>query len=126
MKTMKHAALAAATILALASAGASAQQQAEPTYKGDPAVYKLIFEDANFRVIEVNRPKGVHDKVHGHPTPSVVYHVTDCKTKTYAADGKTNVTDRKAGTAGAVPVIASHTAENVGDADCKQVFVEKK
>ena len=126
MKTMKRAALAAAAIMGVASAGALAQQPAEPTYKGDPSVYKLIFEDANFRVIEVNRPKGVHDKVHGHPSPGVVYHITDCKTKIYAADGKTNVTDRKAGTAGSVPVISAHTAENIGDSDCKQVFVEKK
>jgi hypothetical protein len=26
----------------------------------------------------------------------------------------------------AVPVIASHSAENTGSADCKKIFVEKK
>jgi hypothetical protein len=101
-------------------------QTAEPTYKGDPSVYKLIFEDANFRVIEVNRKKGVHDKTHGHPSPSVVYNITDCKTRQYAPDGKTSENDRKAGTANAVPVIASHSAENIGPEDCRQLFVEKK
>jgi len=115
----------AAIAVGLISTSASAQT-AEPTYKGDPSVYKVIFEDANFRVIEATRKKGVHDKAHGHPVPSVVYNVTDCKTKQYAADGKTMERESKAGTVTAVPVIASHSAENTGTADCKQIFVEKK
>jgi hypothetical protein len=115
----------ATVVMAGASINATAQT-AEPSYKGDPDVYKVIFEDANFRVIEANRKKGVHDKVHGHPAPSIVYSVTDCKTKQYAADGKTMERESKAGTVTAVPVIASHSAENTGAADCKQIFVEKK
>jgi len=118
-------AFAAAAVLGIASTGAIAQT-AEPTYKGDPSVYKLIFEDANFRVIEATRKPGVHDKVHGHPSPSIVYFLTDCPTKQYDADGKATETTGKAGTARAVPVIASHSAENTGTADCKQIFVEKK
>jgi hypothetical protein len=116
--------LSAALIVGTAS-GAVAQM-AEPTYKGDPSVYKVIFEDANFRVIEGIRKKGVHDKVHSHPVPFVVYSVTDCKTKLYAADGKTTELDTKADTASALPAIASHSAENTGNADCKQIFFEKK
>jgi hypothetical protein len=115
----------AAIILVIASTGSIAQT-AEPTYKGDPSVYKVIFEDANFRVIEANRKKGVHDKVHGHPVPSIVYFLTDCPTKQYAADGKTTESTGKAGEARAVPVITSHSAENIGTADCKQIFVGKK
>jgi hypothetical protein len=114
-----------ATVLATISSVALAQN-APPTYQGDPSVYKVIFEDQNFRVIETLRKKGVHDKSHSHPVPSVVYNLTDCKTKLYGADGKTRETERKAGTADAVPVIASHSAENVGNADCKQIFFEKK
>jgi hypothetical protein len=115
----------AAMIVGMASTGAVAQT-AEPTFKGDPNVYKLIFEDANFRVIEATRKAGVHDKVHGHPAVSIVYNLTDCNTKVYAADGKTTENIRKAGTVQAVPVVASHSAENIGTADCKQIFVEKK
>jgi hypothetical protein len=101
-------------------------QTAEPSYKGDPDVYKVIFEDANFRVIEATRKKGVHDKVHSHPLPSVVYNITDCTTKQYSPDGKASEATAKAGTARAVPVIPSHSAENTGAADCKQLFVERK
>jgi hypothetical protein len=49
-----------------------------------------------------------------------------CKTKLYAADGKTTELESKAGTATALPVIASHSAENTGNADCTQIFFEKK
>jgi len=108
------------------TATAAIAQTAEPTFKGDPSVYKVIFEDANFRVIEANRPAGVKDKPHGHPSPSIVYNVNDCKTKLTAADGKTRESITKAGTANAVPIIASHTAENIDKTPCKQVFVEKK
>jgi hypothetical protein len=115
----------AAAFFAVTSTAAFAQT-AEPTYKGDPSVYKLIFEDANFRVIEATRKPGVHDKVHGHPSPAIVYFLTDCPTKTYDAAGKATEATGKAGTARAVPVITSHSAENTGTADCKQLFVEKK
>lgn len=110
-----------ATALALTASWALAQT-APPTYQGDPDVYKVIFEDQNFRVIAVTRKKGVHDKAHGHPLPSIVYNIT----KIYAADGKTNEVPGKAGTANAVAPVASHSAENIGPADCQQIFVERK
>ena len=101
-------------------------QTAEPTYKGEPDVYKVIFEDANYRVIEANRKKGVRDKVHSHPVPSISYNLSDCKSKQYFPDGKTTEQSSKAGTVTAIPVIASHSAENISDIDCKQIFIEKK
>jgi hypothetical protein len=117
----------AAIVMGFASSGAVAQQKMEPTYKADPDVYKVIFEDDNFRVIEATRKKGVHDKPHAHPVPSVVYNVTDCKTKLYDGAGKVvREGERKAGSASASPVTDNHSAENTGTADCKQVFVEKK
>lgn len=125
MKKISLALIVSLSVAGLTS-GADAQT-AEPTYKGDPDVYKIIFEDANFRVIEATRKKGVHDKIHSHPVASVVYLVTDCPTRVYDADGKFVREDAgKAGTVIAVPVIAAHSAENIGSADCKSVFFEKK
>jgi hypothetical protein len=123
MKTLRTALLCGGLCVAAAAAFA---QAAEPSYKADPDVYKVIFEDANFRVIAVDRKKGVHDKLHSHSLPSIVYNVTDCKTKLYAADGKSVERDAKAGTADAAPVTPGHSAENIGTADCKQLLVEKK
>lgn len=104
---------------------AALAEPAEPTYKGDPDVYKIIYEDANLRIIEAVRKAGVTDKLHGHPVASVLYNVTDCKTKVNA-DGKSTETDAKAGSVRAVPVIAAHTGENTGSNDCKQLFIERK
>jgi hypothetical protein len=117
--------LSTMALLYMASSAAVAQS-APPSYQADPDVYKVIFEDQNFRVIASTRKKGVHDKTHGHPVASVIYNINDCVTRLYAADGKTNDVTGKAGTAGAVPVTASHSAENVGPADCQTVFVERK
>jgi hypothetical protein len=86
----------------------------------------VIFEDQNFRVIAAIRKKGVHDKVHGHPAPSINYSITDCVTRQYAADGTTTDVSSKAGTARATPIVASHSAENIGPADCQTLFVERK
>jgi hypothetical protein len=101
-------------------------QTAPPSYQADPDVYKVIFEDQNFRVIASTRKKGAHDKDHSHPLPSIIYNVNDCVTRLYAPDGKTMDVTGKAGTAGPVPVIPSHSAENIGPADCESIFVEKK
>jgi hypothetical protein len=105
---------------------AAMAQNSPPSYQADPDVYKVIFEDQNFRVIASTRKKGVHDKPHSHPLPSVVYLLNDCVTKQNAPDGKTSETVRKAGTASAVPVTSSHSAENTGPADCQSLFVERK
>ena len=75
-------ALSAAVLLSMASS-ASLAQTAPPTYEGDPAVYKVIFEDQNFRVI-TGTWRGQHDKSHSHPVPSIVYSLTDCVIRSYA------------------------------------------
>lgn len=119
-------ALSTMALLYMASSAAVAQN-APPSYQGDPDVYKVIFEDQNFRVIVSTRKKGVHDKAHSHPVPSVTYALTDCSTRIYEPDGKTRDAITKAGTAQATPLVTtSHSAENIGPADCQQVFVERK
>ena len=117
--------LGAAVLMGL-GCSASMAKPAEPTYKADPDTYKVILEDANYRVIEANHKKGVHDKVHGHPVSFVVVNLTDCKNRLYGPDGKTTDNVTKAGSVQVIPAIPSHSAENIGDADCKQIFVEKK
>ena len=101
-------------------------QSAPPSYQGDPDVYIVIFEDANFRVISVNRRKGVTDKAHSHPVPGIIYNVNDCSTRIRAANGQTRDAVGKAGTARATPIVSSHTAENTGSTDCHQIIVERK
>jgi len=120
-------ALGAMALASLASSAAMAQN-APPSYEGDPDVYKVIFEDQNFRVIDSVRKKGVHDRLHSHPVPSVVYYPNDCTSQVYGPDGKPTgaATTTKAGTVRAVPITPAHSVENVGPADCHAIFVERK
>jgi hypothetical protein len=113
-------------ISAICYATATSAQVAPPTFQGDPDVYKIIYEDQNFRIIESVRKVGVRDKPHGHPLPSVVYNLTDCQSRQYAPDGKTSDNAVKAGVVTPIPVIASHEAENTGAVDCRQLFIERK
>jgi uncharacterized RmlC-like cupin family protein len=109
------------------SASISLAQSGQPTYLADPSVYKIIFEDQNFRVISATWPPGGTDKPHTHPLPSVIYFLTDCTQKLRAADGTERDANSKAGTSMAVPIIAQpHTAHNVGSAACRAIFVERK
>jgi hypothetical protein len=125
MNRVTTLALSAAVFLC-AGAPAAMAQSAPPTYRADPDVYKVIFEDQNFRVIAATRKKGVHDKPHSHPVPSVAYSLTDCMSRVYGPDGKTREGSTKAGTAHAVPIVQSHSAENIGPADCREILVERK
>jgi hypothetical protein len=105
---------------------AAIAQGAPPTYLADPDVYKVVFEDQNFRVIAAIHPKGVHDKLHGHPVPFVVYFLTDCTLKHYAANGTTREETNKAGAVTALPGGSWHSVENTGAAECRELFVERK
>lgn len=108
------------------SIGAAAAQSAPPSYEADPTVYKVIFEDQNFRVISATWKKGVTDKQHSHPVAFVTYALDDCKVKVHNVDGTTREIKVKAGEPHTGPITASHAAENVTDADCHGLLIERK
>lgn len=117
----------ALTLAATVTASAALAQNAPPSYQADPDVYKVIFEDANFRVISATWKKGSGpDKSHSHPQPFVVYALDDCKLRIRNPDGTSREVNAKAGAATAGPITVSHTAENIGDADCHTLQIERK
>ena len=97
-----------------------------PSYKADPAVYKVIAENEHFRVIISTWKPGQRDAMHSHEGPLVGYRLTDCNLKVYTPDGKAKAREAKAGEALFNPVIAAHSVENVGSSECQLVIVEKK
>ena len=122
-RPMKFALISAAMV----TASAAVAQNAPPTFQADPDVYKVIFEDQNFRVITGTWKKGAAaDRPHSHQLPFVIYAVNDCTLRLRDPDGTTREAHPKAGTAIAGPITASHTAENIGAGDCSVVFVERK
>ncbi|QOZ34821.1 hypothetical protein [Bradyrhizobium sp. CCBAU 53421] len=106
--------------------GSASAQDAPPSYQADPTVYKVIFEDQNFRVIAATWKKGTTDKPHSHALPFMVYALDDCTVRVRNPDGTTRELKNKAGAASAGPITVSHTAENVGDSDCRALLVERK
>jgi hypothetical protein len=108
------------------SIGAAAAQSALPSYEADPSVYKVIFEDQNFRVISATWKKGMTDKQHSHPVAFVTYALDDCTVKVHNADGTTREFKAKTGDARTGPITTAHAAENVTDADCHGLLIERK
>ena len=118
-------ALSLAAVVCIAPSAGFAQD-APPSYQAAPSVYKVIFENQDFRVIKATWKVGETDKPHSHPVPSVVYFLTNCSIKLTSADGKTVNIKNKAGQANAVPIEHSHTATNLTHHTCQAVFVERK
>ncbi len=124
---IRHAALAlsVAAVTYVVPSVAFAQNS-PPYYVADPGVYKVIFEDQIFRVIEATWQPGQIDKPHSHLIPAVVYSLNNCRLKLTSADGTTRIINNKAGHAQAVPFTASHTAQNLGRSACRVLFFERK
>jgi hypothetical protein len=116
--------IGALALVVLAGSAASAQN-APPTYQADPSVYKVIFEDQNFRVIAATWQAGQTDKPHSHPVGSIAYALNDCTLKLTAGD-KSIELHPKTGAVTAVPATGSHTATNIGPSECRTIFIEKK
>ena len=106
--------------------GSAAAEGGPPSYQADPTTYKVIFEDQNFRVIEATWKKGATDKPHSHSLPFVTYALDDCTVRIHNPDGTTRELKNKAGVASAGPITTSHTAENIGDSQCRAILVERK
>ena len=113
-------------VLAAVSSSAVQAQWSPPSYQADPAVYKLIFEDARFRIIVATWKPGQGDKPHAHLAPTVVYSLTNCILKLTSANGETRIVKNRAGHAMSVPFTTSHVAQNIGPSACRVLFVENK
>jgi len=101
-------------------------QEVAPSYKAAPDVYQLISENDQFRVIMATWKPGQRDVWHSHAGAAASYRLTDCKATAYTPDGKTQSREAKRGEVLYNPVIASHSVENTGTADCQVLIIERK
>lgn len=89
-----------------------------------PGVTKVLLDNAQVRVLEVNVKPGGKIPMHSHPG-NVVYFVSGGKTKTTTADGKVTERSHKPGDViWSDPV--THSNENVGATATKVIVVEVK
>lgn len=117
------AALLAAGALALPG---PATAQAQPrSFEASPEIYKVIAQNADYKVVEATWKPGQKDQLHSHPA-AAVYYLTDCTLRGTLADGKTGEGRPRAGTATVQAAIPGHTIENIGTTDCKLIMFEPK
>ena len=90
-----------------------------------PEIYKVVAENAKFRVISVTWAPGQKDAMHSHPD-SAVYVLTVCSLRYTLPDGATRVGSPPAGLAVVQAPIEAHAVENVGKSDCKLIMFEPK
>jgi hypothetical protein len=83
-------------------------------------VYKVAFEDENFRVIAANCRKALATGT------TLIALGRSSVMRAETRDGKSKHVHSKAGSAMAVPSTQSHHAETVAASDCQAVFVERK
>ncbi len=116
----------AVAALALASAATFAQANpAPPSTTASPDVYKVLAENARFRIVQVTWAPGQKDLPHSHPE-SGAYFLDSCQLRFFNADGSTNDTRPLAGHSVVQGAIASHAVQNIGTAPCRIVMFEAK
>ncbi len=107
------------------AAGTALAQTFPHSLVASPDIYKVIAENAQYRVIEVNWQPGQRDVMHSHPA-SAVYYPMDCVLRGRAPNGATFDGLATAGTARVQMPIAAHMVENTGTKECKVIMFEPK
>jgi hypothetical protein len=101
-------------------------QEAPRSWVASPDVYKVIGESAQYRVIVATWKPGQKDNLHSH-TAGTSISLTDCDISNHPTGvAPINNLARKAGDALPLAAIASHSTENIGNADCQIIFIERK
>jgi len=117
------ASLGASLALAALTTGAALAQVSPRSFEASPDIYKVIAQNAQYRVIAVTWKPGQRDQLHSHPA-SAVYYLTDCSVRIHLPDGTSRDAKPPAGAAIVQPPIPGHILENTGASDCKLIMFE--
>lgn len=89
----------------------------------NPENYKVVFENAQVRVLEYTDKPGHLTIPHEHPD-SVMYTLSSFRRRLHSDNGQVDV-EIAAGTTGWLPA-QKHAGENIGDTETHVIFVELK
>ena len=95
------------------------------SFQANPDVYKVLAENDEMRVVLAIWPAGYKDKPHSHPK-AAAYTFNDCHARITTPDGKSREVINKAGTARINPAVPSHTFQNIGETECRELKFELK
>jgi quercetin dioxygenase-like cupin family protein len=111
-------------LLAILIVGAARIAIAQDPVKLSPAMYKVLLENDQVRVLEFRAKPGQSEPIHSHPAMTV-YNISGGRIRVTSADGKTEILQTKPGTAGwSAPIV--HRYENVGTTETHEIIVELK
>lgn len=93
-----------------------------------PKVYKIIAENAQWRVLEGTWKPGQEDHYHSHPGDRVSIFPMDCDLRLINRDGSYKDVHPKAGRAKVRTgkPVSAHKAKNIGNKTCRLMIVELK
>ncbi len=97
---------------------------AQDAVKVAPHVYKVLFENARIRLLEVRMKPGDKSSMHGHPA-YLIYSLSAGKAKFTSASGETAEIDLQAGQA-MWREPEEHAVNNVGKTDAHALLFELK
>jgi quercetin dioxygenase-like cupin family protein len=98
--------------------------QAQDPVKVDAKHYKVVFENAEVRVLKITYGPKEKSVMHHHPAAVAVFH-TDQNVKFHKPDGTSEVIQAKAGDA-IWTAEGSHLPENLSDKPLELILVELK
>jgi len=114
----------ATLLLAVLTVGTARVALAQDPVKLSPAMYKVLLDNDQVRVLEFRAKPGQSEPMHSHPAMTV-YDISGGRIRLTTPDGKTEILDSKSGTAvwsaGTV-----HRYENVGTTETHEIIVELK
>ncbi|HXQ51095.1 MAG TPA: hypothetical protein VN802_08390 [Stellaceae bacterium] len=121
------AAIASSVALVHSEAQAQAPAKEAPrSWVASPGVYKVIGQNAQYRIILATWKPGQIDKPHSHKAGTTVT-LTDCETRNHPTGAApVDRPPRKAGDVLPLTATPSHQNENVGKAVCQIVLIEMK
>ena len=97
---------------------------AQDVVRVSPETHRVLLENAQVRVLDVQVKPGEKVAMHSHPA-GILYYLSDAKLKITYPDGKTEEREVKAGTAVWSEAV-THAAENVGATELHEVHTELK
>ena len=89
-----------------------------------PANYRLLVEDGDYRMVEMNLPAGTTDTEHSHPN-EMVYFISGGKVRIHLPGGEAVELDIPNGHA-MKHEPWTHRVENIGTTDIRAVIFERK
>ena len=102
---------------------AASGEDAPLSYVVSPAVYKILSENDDYRVILATWPPGTKDAFHSHPVSFVSYALTDGSRRFHFSEGKSNDATIKKGQvflpgSCSVALLRERRNNHVRDFDC--------